>query len=148
MKPQNVALRDQLVAAIRESKVPISTPNLAKVSGLPFLEVEWWMPCSRACEGQQVDPWGYQVLTCYGEGVQSGETGPEINVRGSPWGDVRHTVLMPPDSSRIYPHLRALERRGLIARVKLPDHRQVFWAYVHKESDEAMNQVLDRLFAD
>lgn len=40
-----------------------------------------------------------------------------------------------------YPQLRAMANRGLVERIRVPDHRCVYWRRLDNESDEAMNQL-------
>lgn len=44
----------------------------------------------------------------------------------------------------VYPQLRAMAKLGLVQRIRVPDHRCVYWQRVDNETDEAMNNLLDQ----
>lgn len=139
MKARSVALRDQLVALLRDADEPLATAQVAAHSGLPMHEQEWWCRCSEItkhdghCVGGLLH--GHKVLAC----ADSEDQGHSI------YGTTAHVVAIPPVPSMVYQHLRALEDRGVVQRVWMPNMRAVYWAYVNTESDEAMNKLLDNL---
>jgi len=138
---RSVALRDQLVAALRNGDLPMSTPELAALSGLPWHEVGWWGDCTLVHD--LVERRDYKLLVCTGQ--------------------QRHSVLMPPCPGSVYPHLRRLEALGIVARVDFADlaiptrlqliaqesqrgnTRPVYWRYTDDQSDVAFNAVLDAM---
>lgn len=132
-----VALRDQLAAALRESDVPLMTPQLAELSGLAWVEYSCLGLC--ATVHAYAERIGHRIVGCRGDGA--------------------HRLTAPPTATAVYPHLRALEREGVIARVRYPNResirqatlngtlhqhliehggsRCVHWQYVCTASDDA-----------
>lgn len=105
MKPATVALRDQLAAVLRATDGALSTDELAHqmppISGRRL--------CHRwNCDGPPSNPF---IITevCGGDGM--------------------HTYTRRMHGPEVYPHLRAMERKGLCSRVHVPDHRPVYWLW-------------------
>ncbi|MBN9748562.1 hypothetical protein DMP23_47090 [Amycolatopsis sp. A1MSW2902] len=48
----------------------------------------------------------------------------------------------------MYPQLRAMAKLGLVQRIRIPDHRCVYWQRVDNETDEAMNELFDQNTAE
>lgn len=131
MKARTVALRDQLMAVLRDSRTPLSTPQLAAESGLPWWDVTFVGGCD--ITHAHVQRSGYRLKEC-GKGRWPGEQ-----------GDQYHTVAVPPSPGQVYPHLRALEAKGLIQRVRIPDHRTMHWRRTADPTDDNMNKLLEAL---
>lgn len=93
-----VALRDQLAAILRDSDVPLKTPQLAIKSGLPWGEYTCLGLCSTV--HAYAENTGKRIVECHGDG--------------------QHRLAEPPPTTAVYPHLRALENAGVIARVHYP----------------------------
>lgn len=140
-----VALRDQLSAALRESDVPLMTPQLAELSGLPWVEYSCLGLC--ATVHAYAERTGHNIVDCRGDGP--------------------HRLTAPPTATAVYPHLRALEKDGVIARVRYPNResirqatlngtlhqhlvehggsRCVHWQYIRTASDDAFAALADSL---
>lgn len=103
---RSVALRDQLAATLRDSATPLSTPQLAVRSGTPWVEFDFRGRCSVV--HWHAEQRGWRIVVC------------------QPDGD--HRVAEPPPSSRVYPHLVALEKAGVVARVRYPDRESILAA--------------------
>lgn len=101
-RPKNEAQRDQLLAAIRAADLPLSTDQAAAT--LPPYTV------THECRGylcRKTDAMSAVVsISCNG---------------------LTHIKTLHRHGTYAYPHLRILEQRGLIVRVRFENDRRVFW---------------------
>lgn len=142
---RSVALRDQLAAILRDAPTPLSTQQLAVKSGLPWVEFGIRGRC--AFVHAQAEMRGLRIVSC----GQDGE----------------HRMAEPPAPSRVYPHLGALEKAGVVARVRYPNaesitqatrdgalhqhmaahagNRCVYWHYVASRTDATFESLIAAL---
>jgi hypothetical protein len=73
-------------------------------------------------------------------GCNNPETTPVCRFAGDPRGSCPAWCWNRP----VYPQLRAMAKLGLVQRIRVPDHRCVYWQRADNETDEAMNQLLDQ----
>lgn len=105
MNPVNVALRDALLATLRDAPLPMSTNELAEAAP--------WLP--QTTEHQE---WHHGGL--FGEG-------PPSHIRDLVCDGVTETYQMRRQGSSVYPHLRALEAKGLIVRSRFAGAYAAYW---------------------
>ncbi|MEE3755244.1 hypothetical protein [Mycobacterium intracellulare] len=137
-----VALRDQLAAILRDAPTPLSTPQLAFKSGLPWVEFGFRGQCAFVHARAEVRRW--RIVACSGDGD--------------------HRMAEPPSPRRVYPHLRALEKAAVIARVRYPNaenivqptragnlHRHMakhagshcaYWHYIASRTDDTFESLI------
>lgn len=122
--PRTVALRDQLLTALRDSDLPMTTTHIASLSGLPFWEVDWVGDCDLVHHNPMIK-FGH-VSHCD--------------------GTVHHRVAMAPDPGRVYQHLRKLEDAGIIRRLPPdPAERERFWTYCGDPTDTEFNAIIEAM---
>lgn len=73
-------------------------------------------------------------------GCNDPDTTPVCRFAGDPRGSCPAWCWQQP----VYPQLRAMAKLGLVQRIRVPDHRCVYWQRVDNETDEAMNRLLDQ----
>lgn len=132
MKAQNVALRDNLAAALRDADGLLSTDELAAL--MPRrIEVERtppgarWTPCADDHYRWRMNRFT-EVVECRGN---------------------EHVLSRQLLGPAIYPHLRALENKGLCERVRFRDDKRAFWRWVApSEVDRAREVEIAERFAE
>jgi hypothetical protein len=101
-------LRDRLLAELRASPQPISTPDLA--ARMPWKVERCEDTCALLCHRRKPNP-DVEVLECH-------RSWHVVQYRRTAHG---HTG--------IYRHLRSLERQGLIRRSSREGRKRVLWIY-------------------
>ncbi|KRQ20579.1 MULTISPECIES: hypothetical protein [unclassified Mycobacteroides] len=136
------ALRDQLLAVLRDATVPVSTLWLA-AAAMPITELIYQGSCVTLHDF--IKPFGYRLASCDGNG--------------------EHRVVAPASPQNVYPHLLRLEALGLVERTLGPDHdelvraakslgihppsrRQVYWRAIARDLDLREHELLAALETD
>lgn len=101
-RAQTVLFRDQLRAALCGATDPVSTDDLARQAPWHVQDVK--SGCTSCHPEGQRTPW--RVLECH---------------------DNWHVIERPRTGHDIYPHLRRLERDGVIGSIRKPGDRKVYW---------------------
>lgn len=119
-RPANEAKRDQLLAGVRATDLPLSTDQAAET--LPPYTV---------------------THPCYGH---SCVTNPAMTAVVSViCNGITHVKEMRSRGADAYPHLRILEERGLVVRVRFDNDRRVFWQAVG--TDTVPVEELERMWS-
>lgn len=121
MKVENVALRDNLLAALRTQELPISTINLAALMPwrVDVTDCQQYMHYNLLAEYQR-------IVVCDG---------------------TTHIREIARSGYDIYRHLRALEQKGLVERVKLDGHYAVYWRGLDTEQRTAEIAELEAMWS-
>lgn len=115
MRSDTLAIRDRLLAVLREASQPLTTSDVCDQAG-PYVEVH-------ECQGRHPsldNPW-YRLMSCDG-GVDT------IAVHLSAF-------------NRGYIQLRALEGKGQVRRIRVREQRSVYWAAVESVVDEELAEL-------
>lgn len=106
-KPATVALRDQMLAIMRDAQAPLSTNEI--IARCPMITSRWRPRLDEPAFLQR-----YEVVE-------------RPRVVGE-WVYLRRPMQMD-----VYPQLRALEVQGLCQRIWIPGDRSVYWTTIKLE---------------
>ena len=104
-----IVLREDLLAELRRSPVPLSTAELAQ--RMPWKSERTHAPCAQLCDQKRLGP-GIKILECHAD-----------------WHLVAYRRTTH-GYTGVYRHLRSLEGHGLIRRTIRDGRKRVCWTVV------------------